>query len=144
MIRGNDIQFDADQNALLVQKKAIPVQVEFAKANGVCDTKEGKVSYKFGDAIMTGMEGEQWPIERKKFDETYDPIASTRTGENGSYTKKPIMVHALQMDEPFYVIVSWADDRLEGQQGDWLLQYGADDYGVVSKTIFEKTYEIIS
>ena len=50
---------------------------------------------------------------------------------------------SLQMQEPFYVDVNWGSGRLEGKSGDWLLQYGPDDYGIVSKSIFEKTYEII-
>ncbi len=144
MIRGNDIQLDADQNALLVQKKAIPVSVHFAGTDGVCVTKEGDVFFKSGDAIMTGVEGEQWPIERSKFDASYQPISPTKTGEDGQYAKKPITVYALQLNEPFYVDVSWGSGRLEGQPCDWLLQYGPDDYGIVSKSIFEKTYEIIS
>jgi len=143
MIRGNALQLGKVNNALSVQKKAISVAVTFAETDGVCETKEGNVSYRAGDAIMTGVEGEQWPIVRSSFDATYEPIAPTRTGENGNYSKKPITVYALQMDEPFYVDVSWGSGRLEGKPGDWLLQYASDDYGIVSKSIFEKTYEII-
>jgi len=143
MISGNELNLQENYCAQKVQKKTIPVEVRFADADGVCKTKEGDVSYKAGDAIMTGVEGEQWPIERPKFDASYDAISPTKHGENGQYCKKPIQVFALQMNEPFYVNVSWSDDRLEGKPGDWLLQYGPDDYGVVSKSIFEATYKII-
>jgi len=141
MIRGNDIRLDVHEEAICVQKKDIPVVVRFDKADGVCKTKEGYVSYKAGDAIMTGVEGEQWPIERRKCDATYEPVSPRQTGGNGKYVKKPIPVYALPMQEPFYVIMSWGHNRLEGEAGDWLLEYGKNDYGIVSQSIFEKTYE---
>jgi len=129
--------------SIIVRKRSVSVGVEFAEADGVCQTKEGDVSYKVGDTILTGVEGEQWPIERLKFNATYDAIPPTKHGEDGQYRKKPIQVYALQMNEPFYVNVSWADDRLEGKPSDWLLQYGEGDYGIVSKSIFDKTYKVI-
>jgi len=143
MIRGNEMPLDKDGRAVHVQKKAVLVEVCFAESDGVCRTKEGDVSFKAGDAILTGVEGEQWPIKRAKFDATYEAVPPTRHGENGQYRKRPIEVLALQMNEPFYVNVSWSEDRLEGKPGDWLLQYGEDDYGIVSQSIFEKTYDII-
>jgi len=142
MLRGNDIRLDVHEEAIRVQKKNIPVVVRFEESDGICNTKEGHVSYKASDAILTGMEGEQWPIERKKFDATYKPVSPTLAGENGTYAKKPISVYALQMQEDFYVIISWGHNRLEGKAGDWLVQYGEDDYGIVSQPIFEKAYEM--
>jgi len=143
MIRGNNLNLNANVDAVIVQKKTIPVAVMFSDKGGVCKTKEGNVIYKVGDAILTGVEGEQWPIERPKFDASYEAIAPTKNGEDGLYCKKPIQVFALQMNEPFYVNVSWLDDRIEGKAGDWLVQYGADDYGIIGQSIFEKTYKII-
>jgi hypothetical protein len=143
MIKGNDLDLTNEKQAKKVQKKAMPIVVKFAANDGCCETKEGDVSYKVGDAILTGVEGEQWPIERPKFDASYEAIAPTKNGEDGQYYKKPIQVFALQMNESFHVNVSWSDDRIEGKAGDWLLQYGADDYGIVSQSIFEKTYNIL-
>jgi len=143
MLRGNDIRLDVHEGAICVQKKNIPVVVEFDKSDGVCKTKEGYVSYKASDAIVMGVECEQWPIERRKFDATYEPVSPTRAGENGEYVKKPSPVYALQMQEPFYVIMSCGDNHIEGEAGDWLLEYGKNDYGIVSQSIFEKTYEVV-
>ncbi|RMD96629.1 MAG: hypothetical protein D6816_18635 [Bacteroidetes bacterium] len=143
MILGNEIDLTQHPRAVRVLKKDIPVRVDFAERSGVCRTKEGEVSYRVGDAILTGVEGEQWPIRRAEFDATYEAIPPTVHGEKGQYRKKPIEVLALQMKEPFYVVVSWSGERLEGKPGDWLLQYGPGDYGIVSKSIFEKTYQFI-
>jgi len=140
MIKGNDLDLTNEKQAKKVQKKAMPIVVKFAANDGYCETKEGKVSYKVGDAIMTGVEGEHWPIVREKFDKTYEPVHSVKAGEDGYYTKKPITVFALEMNEPFYVDVSWGKGRIEGKAGDWLLQYAEHDYGIVGKSIFEKTY----
>jgi hypothetical protein len=143
VIKGNSLILKDISNSRVVQKKAIPVEVTFASSTGICKTKEGEVSYKIGDGILTGVEGEHWPIERPKFDASYEAIPPTKNGEDGQYCKKPIQVFALQMNEPFYVNVSWADDQIEGKSGDWLVQYAPDDFGVVSQSIFEKTYQII-
>ena len=56
---------------------------------------------------------------------------------------KSKVVYAKQMREPFYVKVSWNDSALVGKAGDYLLEYGIGDYGVVSKEIFQKTYSIL-
>jgi len=143
MLLANGLNLQEILYAKRVQKKEISVGVCFADNDGVSKTKEGDVLFRVGDAIMTGVEGEQWPIERTKFDISYKAVPPSKHGENGQYCKKPMQVFALQMNEPFYVNVSWADDRIEGKAGDWLLQYGEDDYGIVSQSIFEKTYEVI-
>ena len=35
----------------------------------------------------------------------------------------------------------WSNDLLQGEPGDYLVQYGPGDYGVVGREIFGKTYE---
>jgi hypothetical protein len=92
------------------------------------------VNAKAGAAVMTGTEGEQWPIPREKFEQTYDVL------EPGVAAKKNIPVFAKEMSEPFQVKVSWSDDLLRGEPGDYLVQYGPGDYGVVGREIFKKTY----
>ena len=87
-----------------------------------------------GDAIMTGTEGENWPIPGDKFKKTYDDL------KDGTAAKKNIRVFAKEMTGPFQVKVSWSDDLLRGEAGDYLVQYGVGDYGVVGREIFGKTY----
>ena len=52
-------------------KKPIVIDFEFAEEDGEIDTLEGKMSYKKGDAIMTGVKGEKYAIRKDIFDETY-------------------------------------------------------------------------
>ena len=118
-------------------KKPIPVKYSIAEEAYTVETKEGPVKCKKGDAIMTGVEGEVWPIPFKKFKKTYDIVSDTKA------TKKKILVQCSQLTLPVLVKVSWSEDLLKGEIGDYLVQYGKDDYGIVGKSIFKKSYTIV-
>jgi len=123
-----------DPDAFETAKKPIPLEFRVAEEDETIQTKEGPVDAATGDAIMTGTEGEQWPIPADKFAETYDVL------EPGKAAKKDIPVFAKEMSEPFQVKVSWSDALLQGEPADYLVQYGVGDYGVVGREIFRKTY----
>ena len=123
-----------DPDAFETAKKPIPLNFRAAEAEETIETKEGPVVAQAGDAIMTGTEGEQWPIPAEKFEQTYDIL------EPGKAAKKNIPVFAKEMNAPFKVKVSWSDALLNGELGDFLVQYGLGDYGVVGAEIFRKTY----
>jgi hypothetical protein len=61
-------------------------------------------------------------------------------GQDGKFFKKPLPVLGVQMDEFFTVTASWG--KLEGQSGDWLIQYdeAGRDFGIVGQAIFDRTY----
>ena len=59
--------------------------IRFAHAPGVVQTLEGPVSHGSGAAVVTGGAGEPWPVERARFEETYEAIAPTCMGEDGAY-----------------------------------------------------------
>jgi len=124
-----------DPDAFETAKRPIPLEFRIAEKDEVIQTKEGPVKASAGDAIMTGTEGENWPIPGDKFEQTYDDLG------DGTAAKKNIPVFAKQMAEPFQVKVSWSNDLLQGEAGDYLVQYGVGDYGVVGREIFGKTYE---
>ena len=117
-------------------KKPIPLNFKVAQADITVNTKEGPVKARKGDFIMTGTKGENWPIPKDKFSQTYDVQPGGTTA-----AKKKINVRAAQMKKPFEVKVSWSADTLKGKTGDFLVQYGPGDYGVVGKEIFEETYD---
>ena len=116
------------------QKKPISLKAEFAEYDGVCLTLEGEVPYHKGDAIVTGTEGETWPIKRALFEQNYEPA------EGGRYRKKPITVLALCLTEESE-IVREDGGVLKGRSGDWLVQYAPGDQAIVRSDIFEKSYE---
>lgn len=134
-VDGNKINLSADNGAIAVFKKPIPLKYVVMNSDATIKTKEGDVEGKAGDILMTGTEGEQWPIPKKRFDETYEMV------EPGWAAKRKIVVLAKQMILPFKVKVSWSDNLLHGKVNDWLVMYEPGDYGVVDSKIFNDTYE---
>jgi PGDYG protein len=134
--------FDLDKNpdALRVCKRPVAVEVEFAAADGTCKTLEGQEHYQAGDALLTGVRGEHWPIRRALFGSSYEPIAPTRAGENGRYRKLPALAHALRLTESFDIPASGQRETLHGRPGDWLLRYADGSFGIVWDDIFRETY----
>lgn len=130
--------------ALQVMKLPVPVKVCFAMSPGTLKTKEGDVTYTRGDALLTGVEGDSWPVQRSIFDATYEPIEGTRSGSAGIYVKKPIRVWAIQLDHAEDVWIGRGTNRLHGMRGDWLVEYSGERFGVVSQDIFQKTYLIFT
>lgn len=131
----------ADPRALRVSKKPIPVQVEFATADGTCDTLEGPVRFRAGDAILTGVEGERWPVRREAFLSAYEAVAPTRAGSSGAYRKVAAPAYAMRLERHREVPVGWQNDPLHGEPGDWLLQYADGSRGILRDRIFRESYD---
>lgn len=118
--------------------KTIEVSVTFATSDGSLGTLEGNVPYCAGDALMTGVQGERWPIERKKFDEWYRAI----NGKPGFYYKIKSVL-AKKMERAFRVPITKDEQTfLIGKAGDWAVQTTPGNLSVVGSGIFEQTYQI--
>jgi hypothetical protein len=131
----------AEPLACRVRKLPIPVTVSFAKSAGVIETLEGAVWHAPGDAILTGVQGEKWPVRHEVFATSYDPVPPTPSGQDGAYVKRPLDAWALQLRSTTTISVGHHDDPLRGHSGDWLLQYSDGSYGVLSDDIFRATYQ---
>ena len=127
--------------ACRVRKLPVAVTVAFAAADGVVETLEGAVRHAAGDAILTGVHGERWPVRQEAFAASYDPVAPARPGQPGTYVKHPVTALALRLHTVMTVPVGRHDDPLRGRPGDWLLQYEDGSHGVVGDDIFRATYE---
>ncbi|MCH9633013.1 MAG: hypothetical protein S4CHLAM6_13640 [Chlamydiae bacterium] len=138
-IYGTDssVEISSYPEAFQAYKKNIVLDFEYAAKSGEIQTLEGKVACAAGDAIMTGTQGERWPISKDTFTATYNVV------EEGKASKKKIVLYVYQMKEIFKVKVSWSNSLLEGKADDYLVQYGPNDFGVVEKEIFKETYEVI-
>jgi hypothetical protein len=132
-----------DQTARRARKRDVALEVEFASADGTLATHEGAVRYSAGDALLTGTEGERWPVARGNFDANYAPVAPTRAGKSGRYRKRPREVWAKPMTEPFSVALEGDRGILRGRAGDWLVQYAPSDLSVVDAHVFTQTYELL-
>jgi hypothetical protein len=124
-------------------KRPLVTAVEFADNPGVLNTLEGAVPYQTGDALMTGVSGERWPISRARFDSTYNAVPPTLHGESGAYIKKSIPVTAVQISEIMLVALSGTSASISGKMGDWLISAPDGSQWVVDDVIFKKTYQQI-
>jgi len=131
----------ADPRALRVCKKPVSVPAEFAAQDGVCETLEGPVRFQAGDAILTGVKGERWPVRRELFLSSYRPVPPTQSGENGRYIKLSSITHALRADRACDVPVGWQRDPLHAKPGDWLMRYADGSFGVIQDSVFRESYE---
>lgn len=122
------------------QKIKLPTSVTFATKSGVLTTLEGNVHYQPGDALITGVEGERWPISRKQFELTYLPMSAVKMGENGTYIKKSIIVEAEQIFVPFEVFCHNKACTLKGNAGDWKITAPDGNQWIVAKSVFIQTY----
>jgi predicted lipase len=118
------------------------VSVKLAIADGVIQSREGPNHYQAGDALVTGSTGDQWSVIRARFEEKYEPVAPLVIGQDGPYRARRIPAWARQIDEPFAVERKAGGDLLKGNAGDWLLQYGPGDYGLVEDKRFKSVYRM--
>lgn len=103
------------------------------------------VAFMPGDAIVSGTQGEVWPIARARFEDSYRPADENgEFGVDGHFFKVPVPVPvwARQMDRPFALTTSRG--RLSGEIGDWLIEYSPGSFGIVSARIFAETYRVLS
>jgi hypothetical protein len=116
-------------------KKPNPERYEIAQEDGTIQTLEGPVNYKKGYYILTGPKGEQYPIPPEKFRELKDDA-----GDGVCYPKKIIKLAKLA-DHNGSVATSWGEVLNYTTGNDYIVRHGPNDYGVVKKDIFLKTYE---
>ena len=119
------------------------VQVQFASHDGSLVSAVGLNHYLTGDALITGSTGDRWCVSRERFEAKYLAVPPTQPGTAGAYRNRPVTVLAKQMHQPFSVLRQAGGDVLNGSAGDWLLQYGPGDHGIVERARFARVYRII-
>ena len=141
--RGYASEIGRNPRHVRARKLSREVQVRFAQSAGTIQTDEGEVHVRPGDAIMTGVAGEQWRVSAAHFASRYEPVPPTQAGEAGTYVSLRNEILALRMTEGFEVVLSDGVSRLQGKAGDWLVDYGDGSLGIVSDAIFQVTYEVM-
>lgn len=125
-----------EQGSFKTFKKPAKEKYEIASEPGTIQTLEGPVKYEAGFYIMTGPKGEQYPITPERFKDLKDDLG------NGICTPKKIIKVAKLADHNGTVDTSWGEKLHYNAGEDIIVRHGTNDYGVVKKDIFEKTYEI--
>jgi hypothetical protein len=132
-----------DPLARSVWRRPTEAHVQFARTPGTVETLEGPVGHGSGAAIVTGGAGERWPVERVRFEASYEAIAPTRMGEDGLYRHVASIGWARCAPQPFRLRLRDGRGVLYGKAGDWLVQYAPGDLAIVSASVFNATYEIV-
>jgi hypothetical protein len=129
-----------DPRHIRAHKRRQRFAVRFAAHAGSVATLEGEVRMQAGDAVVTGLDGEQWPVARARFQASYAPVAPLGFGQDGLYESLPLPVLALPLEQACEVQLPDGVSRLHGQPGDWLVDYGDGSLGVVAAALFERVY----
>jgi len=133
----------ADPHSIRVTKDEV-VDVEFATAPGVLTSAVGLNHYEAGDALLTGSTGDRWCVTRGRFDAKYRAVTGVVPGTAGRYRNVPVVVIARRIDQPFRIARRPGGDVLEGRAGDWAVQYGRDDCGLVDAGRFASVYRPVA
>jgi len=141
--RGFSTEVSTYPGRILARKRALEVDVQFASQPCSIHTREGTVQAHQGDAIVTGAAGEQWRVSRAHFPQKYRALPPTAEGQDGRYVSLTNSIMAVPMTLAFEVLLSDGVSRLNGQAGDWLVDYGDGSLGIVAPSIFSATYEIV-
>ncbi|HEY9777169.1 MAG TPA: DUF4231 domain-containing protein [Planktothrix sp.] len=114
-----------------------PVEVKAVRltADAVIQTLEGAENAKSGNWVVTGTQGEQWPVCEKTFASKYKAVPNTKD----RFVKLPTTVQALQMKMPFSLDTSWG--KQVGKKNDWLVILDDNDAYVCAADAFAATYE---
>ena len=142
MIELTDIDLTSDPAAERYVKTEV-VTVAFAGRDGELLSLEGLNRYQVGDALIAGSTGSRWSVARGRFDAKYEAEPPTAAGEDGRYKARPLPILAKRMSQPFTAARSAGGDLLQGKAGDWLLQYGAGDFGIAEHHRFTQVYRKI-
>jgi hypothetical protein len=141
---GYSAEVSGNPNHVEARKLEREVEVRFTDVACTVRTPEGVVHAHPGDAILTGNGGHHWRVSHGKFSHKYRPIPPTVAGASGHYMSLPYHILALQMQQPFDVLLADEVSTLSGHPGDWLVDYGDGSLGIVAHDIFATTYEIMS
>jgi hypothetical protein len=116
------------------------VTVVFAREAGSLMSGEGLNYYTLGDALITSDNGAQWVVARERFINKYEAAFATQSLEDGTYRARPIPVWAKQMPHAFSLARREGGDVLEGEAGDWALEYAPGDFGACKAARFAAVY----
>ena len=123
------------------RSRPVELSVEISDRAQNIDTLEGLVLCQAGDAIVTGVKGERYPVPADKFRHKFKPLRDTVPNTSGRYTKSSKVVKAAQLHGSMNVPLVGERGVLEGKPGDWCVWYSETDFAIVAGNIFPALYE---
>lgn len=89
--------------------------VRFCQGQEQVETLEGQVQAALGDAVVTGSQGEQWPVPRADFGRKYAPCDNIPMGVAGQYKKRLAFVRAEKLHQEESIELNADRGRLTGR-----------------------------
>lgn len=129
--------------AFKARSRTLSRVIRFAPNPGVLETSEGPVRYDAGDPIIADAAG-QWVTSRDYVRRFYKPVKGVEFGEDGEYIKDNQDVLVLQLSGVNRLEFPGGKGSLCGKEGDWIVDYGNDQFSIVSKDRFDDLYELKS
>ena len=126
-----------NEGSFLVFKRPSKDPFRVAQQSGTLFTLEGPVAYDKGFFILTGPEGEEYPMPPETF------YKLKVDNGDGTCSPKKIIKKAKVADHSGFVNTSWGEVLNYNPSVDVIVYHGEGNYEVVKKGIFEKTYEVV-
>lgn len=124
------------------RRRPLEFEVSFALTACTIDTLEGPVLAKPGDAVITGVHGERWPVPKAIFSTIYELVPPTQPGENGRYRRRCTFARVALLPQALALDLSDGRGSLSGNAGDWVVEQLDGHIGIVADTIFKQTYDL--
>ena len=128
---------------IVESRKTKPIWAKLIETVQVIETLEGRLVAAPGDYLCRGIVGEQWPQKESKLLEKYTPSGDFDEDDWQRFDPKPDSepVEAAPVDQAFRVKAQWGE--LTGKAGDYIVRSknNPTDVWIVSKAIFEETYQ---
>ena len=131
----NEVNDNWFKDGFKTWKNPIPVPYEIMAEPGEVQTLEGPIKYESGDYMMTGPNGEKYPITPEKFASLYD------SSSNEQAIPRKIEKIAKMADHNGVLHIKRGDLHYTAGN-DYIVRHGAGDYGAVKKDVFAKTYHL--
>ncbi len=106
------------------------------------ETWEGARTAHVGDYIMTGVQGEHWPVPGWQFDELYEILGPSPQHKDLLRVRKRIReVPVYQTYEAFQYVLR--GEKFRVGPGYFIISYGEEDRFPCESSVFFQTFEII-
>lgn len=122
----------------------IKLQFEYALQDCVIQTLEGPHNVPAGSVIMTGLEGERYAMSEESFLNKYSDVLFTdASNQKGVATKKvnPGLTYLFLHPHILFSAQMW-NGMFDASEGDYLLRYGENDFGIIKPHLFFKLYQL--
>jgi hypothetical protein len=124
----------------IARKKPVELYALRVRQEQVIDTWEGTRTAFVGDYLMTGIQGEHWPVPGDKFEELYD-IIEQKTDDTLKVRKRIMEVPVCQIYHD--LTFSGNGEDFNAHTGDFIIAYSDGSCYPCVPDVFFETFEII-